>query len=94
MSETSKMKICYVIEKARKEGGKDFWHRIGVAWPNSDGSLRVILQAFPVGGEMQIRDYVPREGGGAGPGGGGSTGRSSPPAGYAPATDPTDDIPF
>lgn len=86
MSEAPKMKICYVIEKSGK--GRDFWHRIGVAFVNSDGSLNVKLQALPVSGEMQIRDYVPREGGRpASPSG-------SPPAG-ASETPPTEDnIPF
>ncbi len=59
---SDKMKICYVIEKPKQPGGKSFWHRIGVAFVNQDGSLNVKLQAFPVHGEMQIRDYVPREG--------------------------------
>jgi hypothetical protein len=54
----SKMKIVYVITS---RGEKKFWNRIGVAFVNRDGSINVRLEAVPVSGEMQIRDYVPRE---------------------------------
>ncbi len=56
--EASKMKIVYVISD---RNGRKFWNRIGVAFINSDGSTNVKLEAIPVSGEMQIRDYVPRE---------------------------------
>jgi hypothetical protein len=56
--DTSKMKIVYVITE---RGGRSFWNRVGVAFVNSDGSLNVRLEALPVTGELQIRDYVPRE---------------------------------
>jgi hypothetical protein len=58
--EASKMKIVYVISD---RSGRKFWNRIGVAFINSDGSMNVKLEAIPVSGEMQIRDYVPREDG-------------------------------
>lgn len=51
-------KIVYVISE---RGAKRFWTRIGVAWTNADGSLQVKLEAVPVNGEMQIRDYVRAE---------------------------------
>jgi hypothetical protein len=54
----SKMKIAYVITE---RNGKSYWNRIGVAFVNQDGSLNVKLEAVPVGGDLQIRDYVPRE---------------------------------
>ena len=56
--EASKMKIVYVITD---RNNRKFWNRIGVAFVNSDGSVNVKLEAIPVTGEMQIRDYVPRE---------------------------------
>ncbi len=56
--DSSKMKIVYVITD---RGEKKFWNRIGVAFVNRDGSINVKLEAVPVKGEMQIRDYVPRE---------------------------------
>ena len=56
--DSSKMKIVYVITD---RGEKKFWNRIGVAFVNRDGSINVKLEAVPVKGEMQIRDYVPKE---------------------------------
>jgi hypothetical protein len=56
--ETSKMKMVYVITQ---RNNKSYWNRIGVAFVNNDGSLNVRLEALPVSGELQIRDYVPRE---------------------------------
>ena len=56
--ESSKMKVVYVITK---RGNRSFWNRVGVAFVNSDGSLNVKLESLPVNGELQIRDYVPRE---------------------------------
>ncbi|HEX3778004.1 MAG TPA: hypothetical protein VHV51_26235 [Polyangiaceae bacterium] len=56
--EQNRMKIAYVITQ-RKD--KNFWNRVGVAFVNSDGSINVKLEAVPVSGEIQIRDYVPRD---------------------------------
>ena len=56
--EQNKMKIAYVITQ-RKD--RNFWNRVGVAFVNSDGSINVKLEAVPVSGEIQIRDYQPRE---------------------------------
>lgn len=56
--DASKMKIVYVISE---RGGRKFWNRIGVAFINADGSMNVKLEAIPVSGEMQVRDYVPRD---------------------------------
>lgn len=56
--EASKMKIVYVISE---RNGRSFWNRCGVAFVNADGSINVKLESIPVSGEVQIRDYVPRE---------------------------------
>ncbi|HEY3236643.1 MAG TPA: hypothetical protein VGJ84_18130 [Polyangiaceae bacterium] len=53
----SKMKVVYVIVQ---RNDKKYWNRVGVAFLNSDGSINVKLEALPVSGELQIRDYVPR----------------------------------
>lgn len=60
MAGNGNMKMVYVITK-RDE--KSFWNRIGVAFTNKDGSINVRLDALPVSGEMQIRDYEPKEDG-------------------------------
>jgi hypothetical protein len=56
--DANKMKIVYVITE---RSGRKFWNRIGVAFVNTDGSMNVKLEAIPVSGEMQVRDYVPRD---------------------------------
>jgi len=54
----SKMKVVYVITE---RNNKSFWNRIGVAFVNHDGSINVKLDAAPISGELQIRDYTARE---------------------------------
>ncbi len=54
----AKMKIVYVITE---RNGRNYWNRVGVAFVNRDGSLNVKLEAVPVSGEFQIRDYTPRD---------------------------------
>jgi hypothetical protein len=61
--DSSKMKIVYVITERNQ---KSYWNRVGVAFVNNDGSINVKLEALPVSGELQIRDYVPREEGASG----------------------------
>jgi len=56
--DSTKMKIAYVI---CARNGKKFWNRVGVAFVNGDGSINVKLEAVPVSGEIQIRDYQPRD---------------------------------
>ena len=54
----TKMKVAYVVTE---RGDKSYWNRVGVAFTNRDGSLNVKLDAYPVGGSLQIRDWEPRE---------------------------------
>jgi hypothetical protein len=54
----SKMKIAYVVTQ---RGANKYWTRVGAAFVNRDGSINVKLDAIPVSGEIQVRDYVPRE---------------------------------
>ena len=44
-----------------KQEGKDVWLRVGSAFENRDGSTTVLLDAVPIGGRLQIRDYQPRD---------------------------------
>lgn len=52
------MKVVYVITE---RNNKSFWNRIGVGFVNSDGSINVKLDAVPVSGELQIRDYSAKD---------------------------------
>jgi len=60
MLEDNKVKIAYTIVEREKDGRK-FWVRVGAAFVNRDGSLSVRLDAMPVNGQLQIRDYQPRD---------------------------------
>lgn len=55
---TTKMKVVYTITE---RGDRSYWTKIGVAYLNRDGSLNVKLDAVPVNGTMQIRDWTPGE---------------------------------
>jgi hypothetical protein len=39
--------------------GKSRWIKIGQAFVNKDGSINAILDVFPRGGKLQIRDRKP-----------------------------------
>ena len=40
----------------RGEGKIKIWSRIGSAWKNRDGSMNIVLDSFPLGGKLQIRE--------------------------------------
>lgn len=40
-------------------GERSYYHRIGAAWKNKSGGARVVLDAFPVNGELLL--LPPRE---------------------------------
>lgn len=56
--ENKQLKIVYNITE---RGDRSYWNRIGVAYENRDGSLNIKLDAIPVNGSMQVRDWTPRE---------------------------------
>ncbi len=60
MLEDNKVKIAYTVVEREKDGRR-FWVRVGAAFVNRDGSLSVRLDAMPVNGMLQIRDYQARD---------------------------------
>jgi hypothetical protein len=53
------MKDVYAIFEPKNDGrDRARWVRVGVAFPNRDGSLNVLLDALPLSGRLQIRDRV------------------------------------
>jgi hypothetical protein len=53
------MKAVYtVIDRGQ---GKSFWVRIGVGFTNREGSLNIRLDAVPVNGALQVREWEPYE---------------------------------
>jgi hypothetical protein len=46
----------YAIPES-KDGEKSYWPRIGVAFPNRDGSIAILLDALPLGtNRLQVRE--------------------------------------
>jgi len=54
--DTNKMKTVFAITE---RGNKSYWTRIGVGFVNADGSVTLKLDAIPVNGQMQMREYDP-----------------------------------
>ena len=53
------MKAVYtVIDRGQ---GKSIWVRVGVGFTNRDGSLNLRLDAVPVNGTLQVREWEPVE---------------------------------
>jgi hypothetical protein len=48
--------IAYVVTGG---GERSYYHRIGAAWNNQAGGARLVLDAFPVNGELLL--LPPRE---------------------------------
>lgn len=53
------LKVYTIVEKQNSEKG--IWLPIGVGSNNRDGSLSVKLDAFPVNGQIHIREAEPRK---------------------------------
>jgi hypothetical protein len=43
-----------VIERPGKR--ERIWSRVGSAWLNGDGSITLVLDSFPVGGRINLRE--------------------------------------
>jgi hypothetical protein len=55
--QTKSMKAVFTV--VDRGPGKSFWIRVGTGFTNRDGSLTVRLDAIPVNGTLQIRDWEP-----------------------------------
>jgi hypothetical protein len=57
----SEAKLLAVYTVIEKQDGKDIWLRVGSGFHNRDGSLSLLLDAVPINGRLQVRDYRPRD---------------------------------
>jgi hypothetical protein len=59
---TRNMKAVFaVVERGQPNGvTRSYWTRIGVGFVNRDGSINLRLDAFPVSGNLQVRDWEER----------------------------------
>ena len=48
------MKAVYAVTE---RGGRSYWTKIGVGFTNKDGSLNLRLDAIPVNGQLQVREW-------------------------------------
>ena len=54
-AQVKQMKTVYtVVERAP---GKSFWTKVGVGFVNHDGSINLRLDAIPISGTLQVRDW-------------------------------------
>ena len=53
-TQSNGMKFVYTVVEGK--GGRSYWVKIGVGFPNSDGSMNLKLDALPVNGSLQLRD--------------------------------------
>ena len=61
--EKKKYKHLWMVEDtfiADGSPGKSYWTKVGVAFPNRDGSWSLELSAVPVNGRLQMRDPQPK----------------------------------
>ncbi len=58
-TESKKMKVVYTV--VERQPGRSFWTRVGIGFVNHDGSLNLRLDAIPINGTLQVRDWEPRE---------------------------------
>ena len=61
MNPTNQKKNNKVVFALTERDGKTHWTRVGVAWPNRDGSLTLQLDAIPVSGKLQVREPQERD---------------------------------
>jgi len=60
------MKVVFTV--VERGGGKSFWTRVGVGFVNRDGSITLKLDAIPVNGTLQVREWESRDDGSRRPG--------------------------
>ena len=59
MDQSMKLKMVYTV--VENKDGKSFWMKVGIGSINKDGSMNLKLDALPVNGTLQVRDYEPRD---------------------------------
>jgi hypothetical protein len=55
------MKAVFAV--VERGAGKSYWTRVGVGFVNRDGSITLKLDAIPINGTLQVREWESREDG-------------------------------
>jgi hypothetical protein len=53
--ENNQIYDVFTIIESNKEDIKNRWNKIGTGFLNRDGSINVILDAYPANGRLQVR---------------------------------------
>jgi hypothetical protein len=61
--ETNGQNMKAVFAVIDRGAGKSYWTRIGVGFVNRDGSITLKLDAIPINGTIQVREWESREDG-------------------------------
>jgi hypothetical protein len=61
--QTRTMKMVWTMVERNPGNGpaKSFWTRVGVGFVNRDGSITLRLDAIPLNGTLQVREWEPLE---------------------------------
>jgi len=59
--EKQKKNVKAVYTIVSRENDRDRWVQVGIGFVNRDSSITVRLDANPVNGVLQIRDFKPRQ---------------------------------
>ena len=63
MQDPTKRKTVFTVVERNQPNSehKSVWIRIGSGWVNSDGSINLKLDALPVNGQLQVRQWESKE---------------------------------
>ena len=55
--------VWTMVERTSQAGGpaKTYWTRVGIGFVNRDGSINLRLDAIPINGVLQVREWEPQE---------------------------------
>ena len=53
--------VFTIVEKGQGPSHKSYWVRIGIGYVNQDQSITLKLDALPVNGTIQVREYQTQE---------------------------------
>ena len=59
--ETNGQQMKAVFTVVDRGAGKSYWTRVGIGFVNRDGSITLKLDAIPVNGTLQVREWESRE---------------------------------
>lgn len=59
MEERKRRKVLCPVQNEKT--GRTYWMKLGIAFENRDGSTNIYLDALPVNGKLQLREFDERD---------------------------------